>query len=91
MQFLIYKQILQSQICINDCDFSTRIFPEWIVTALRTVKITESFKKNWYKGEKNENGIGNNGSKKFSHNRSGIETIKDLARHGDSHHRQTIL
>ena len=52
MQFLIYKQILQSQICINDCDFSTRIFPEWIVTALRTVKITESFKKNWYKGEK---------------------------------------
>lgn len=61
------------------------------MTALRTVKITGAFKKNWLKGEKNENGVGNNGSKKFSHNRSGIETIRDLVRHGDSHHRQTIL
>ena len=61
------------------------------MTALRTVKTTESLKKNWNKGETNENGVRNNGSKKFSHNRSGTETIKDLARHDDSHSRQTIL
>lgn len=50
---------------------------------LRIVKIIGVFKKNWLKGEKNENGVGNNGLKKFSYNRFGIEIIRDLVCYGD--------
>lgn len=50
---------------------------------LRIVKIIGVFKKNWLKGEKNENGVGNNGLKKVSYNRFGIEIIRDLVCYGD--------